>query len=163
MPSSPPIYDCSGHGPSSSTSHHIYPLFCGWLAQVPFSFLKCYIFILFLAMLGLCCCVGLSLVAVCGLLIVMASLAAAPRLLSTGSVVVAHGLSCSTSCGIFLDQTLNQCLLHWQADSLSMSQQGSPSGPLFYSQSSCLPWGTFCFLIQWTRLLRTLIGKPTSS
>ena len=77
-------------------------------------------------MLGLCCCVGLSLVAVCGLLIVMASLAAAPRLLSTGSVVVAHGLSCSRACGIFLDQRLNRHLLRWQSDSLPLSHLGSP-------------------------------------
>ena len=34
-----------------------------------------------------------------------------------GSVVVAHGLSCSMACGIFPDQGLNPCLLHWQVDS----------------------------------------------
>ena len=34
-----------------------------------------------------------------------------------GSVVVAHGLSCSAACGIFLDQGSNLCPLHWQADS----------------------------------------------
>ena len=34
---------------------------------------------------------------------------------STGSVVVAHGLSCSAACGIFPDQGLNLCPL--QADS----------------------------------------------
>ena len=34
-----------------------------------------------------------------------------------GSVVVAHGLSCSTACGIFPDQGSNPCPLHWQADS----------------------------------------------
>ena len=34
---------------------------------------------------------------------------------NTDSVVVAHGLSCSAACGIFLDQGLNSCLLHWQA------------------------------------------------
>ena len=28
------------------------------------------------------------------------------------------GLSCSTACGIFPDQGLNPCLLHWQVDSL---------------------------------------------
>ena len=33
------------------------------------------------------------------------------------SVVVAHGLSCSAVCGIFLDQGSNPCPLHWQADS----------------------------------------------
>ena len=34
-----------------------------------------------------------------------------------GSVVVAHGLSCSVACGIFPDQGSNPCPLHWQADS----------------------------------------------
>ena len=34
-----------------------------------------------------------------------------------GSVVVAHGPSCSAACGIFPDQGSNPCLLHWQADS----------------------------------------------
>ena len=33
-----------------------------------------------------------------------------------GSVVVAHGLSCSEACGIFPDQGLNPCALHWQVD-----------------------------------------------
>ena len=36
---------------------------------------------------------------------------------SAGSVVVAHGLSCSEACGIFPDQGSNPCPLHWQADS----------------------------------------------
>ena len=44
---------------------------------------------------------------------------------STGSRV--HRLSSSVACGIFLDQGLNLYLLHWQADSLPLSQQGSPS------------------------------------
>ena len=33
------------------------------------------------------------------------------------SVVVAHGLSCSAACGIFLDRGSNPCPLHWQVDS----------------------------------------------
>ena len=37
-----------------------------------------------------------------------------------------HGLSCSVACGIFPDQGLNPCLLHWRADSLPLSLQGSP-------------------------------------
>ena len=45
------------------------------------------------------------------------SVIVALRLLIAGSVVVAHGLSCSAACAIFLDQGLNPCLLHWQADS----------------------------------------------
>ena len=36
-----------------------------------------------------------------------------------------HGLSCSVARGIFLDQGSNLCLLHWQADSLPLSHQGS--------------------------------------
>ena len=44
-----------------------------------------------------------------------------------GSVIVAHGPSCSTACGIFLDQGSNPCPLHWQADSQPLRHQGSPS------------------------------------
>ena len=53
-----------------------------------------------------------------------ASVAAARGLSSSGSqalehssVVVVYGLSCSVACGILLDQGLNLCPLHWQADS----------------------------------------------
>ena len=46
-----------------------------------------------------------------------ASVVVARGLQSTGSVVVAHGLSYSVACGIFVDQGLNSCPLHWQADS----------------------------------------------
>ena len=70
---------------------------------------------------------GVSLVVVQWLLIVVASLLAAPRLWSTGSVVVMHGLSCPVACGIFLGQESNSCLLHWQADFfLPLSHQESP-------------------------------------
>ena len=44
-----------------------------------------------------------------------------------GSVVVAHGPSCSVACGIFPDQGSNPCPLHWQADSQPLHHQGSPS------------------------------------
>ena len=43
-----------------------------------------------------------------------------------GSVVVAHGLSCSAACGIFPDEGSNPCPLHWQADSQPLRHQGSP-------------------------------------
>ena len=43
-----------------------------------------------------------------------------------GSVVVAHGPSCSAACGIFPDQGLNPCPLHRQADSQPLRHQGSP-------------------------------------
>ena len=99
-----------------------------------------------MAVLGPRCCTDISLVvvsgagslvAVHGLLTAEASLleehglsgkrvsaVAAPGLQSTGSIAAVHGLSCS-ACGIFLAQGLNLCLLHWQADSLPLSHQGS--------------------------------------
>ena len=43
----------------------------------------------------------------------------------TGSVVVAHGPSCSVACGILPDQGSNPCPLHWQADSQPLRHQGS--------------------------------------
>ena len=52
----------------------------------------------------------LSLVVVCGLLLVVASLV-------TERGLRAHGLSCPTACGIFPNQGSNPCPLHWQADS----------------------------------------------
>ena len=47
-----------------------------------------------------------------------------------GSVVVAHGPSCSAACGILPDQGSNPCPLHWQADSQPLRHQGSPQ-PIF--------------------------------
>ena len=43
-----------------------------------------------------------------------------------GSVVVAHGPSCSVACGILPSQGSNPCPLHWQADSQPLRHQGSP-------------------------------------
>ena len=43
------------------------------------------------------------------------------RLSSRGS-----RLSCSLACGIFLDQGLNLCLLHWEVGSYPLYHQGSP-------------------------------------
>ena len=40
-----------------------------------------------------------------------------------GSVVVAHGPSCSAACGIFPDQGSNPCPLHWQAESQPLRHQ----------------------------------------
>ena len=50
-----------------------------------------------------------------------------------GSVVVAHGLSCSAACGIFPDQGPNPCPLHWQADSQPLRHQGSPQYLFLFS------------------------------
>ena len=55
----------------------------------------------------------------------MGSVVSAHGLRSTGSVVVVHGLTCSAARGNLPDQGLNLCLLHWQADSLPLSHQGT--------------------------------------
>ena len=44
-----------------------------------------------------------------------------------------HGLSCSAACGIFLDQGLNPCPLHWQADS---APPGKPL-PVTFTVTTC--------------------------
>ena len=49
-----------------------------------------------------------------------------------GSVVVAHGPSCSAACRIFPDQGSNPCPLHWQADSQPLRHQGSPEFYFIY-------------------------------
>ena len=100
-------------------------IFGSWgLSLLPF-FLNLLIY-LFLAVLGLRCCTrafsswgerGLLFVAMHGSLTAVASLVAEHGVSSTGSVAVAHRLSCSAACGIFLDQGSNLCPLHWQADS----------------------------------------------
>ena len=44
---------------------------------------------------------------------------------------MAHGQLCSMARGIFPDQGLNPCLLHWQAESLPLSHQGSQRDQIF--------------------------------
>ena len=84
----------------------------------------------FLAVLCLYCCTWLSVVAAnggCSLVAqgshaggfpccrahkgIQASVVSAHRL-----TTVVHRLSCSVTCGFFLEQGLNPCSLHWQAD-----------------------------------------------
>ena len=60
-----------------------------------------------------------------------------------GSVVVAHGPSCSAACGILPDQGSNPCPLHQQADSQPLRHQGSPSYPFLtntYSSFKTVIW-----------------------
>ena len=47
-----------------------------------------------------------------------------------GSVIVAHGPSCSVACGIFPDQGSNPCPLHWQADFSTTAPAGKPKHPV---------------------------------
>ena len=53
---------------------------------------------------------------------------------------MAHGLSYFSACGIFPDHGLNPCLLHWQAESLPLSHQGSPGSG--FLQGHFNPYGT---------------------
>ena len=59
-----------------------------------------------------------------------------------GSVIVAHGPSCSAACGIFPDQGSNPCHLHWQADSQPLRHQGSPLELLLLH---LVGFGSLCF------------------
>ena len=45
-----------------------------------------------------------------------------------------HRLSCPVACGIFLDQGLNSCPLHWQADSQPLHLQGNPVETYIYQK-----------------------------
>ena len=123
-----------------------------------FFFLIC----LFMAVLGLCCCAGFSLVVASG----DSSLDAGPGPLIVGASrykawVLGHRLrSCGmwvSSCGsralehrrnssrsvargIFPDQGLNLCLLHWPADSSPLSHQGSPYEVRLHTWPQELTW-----------------------
>ena len=59
----------------------------------------------------------------------------------TGSVVVAHGPSCSAACGILPDQGSNPCPLNCQADSQPLCHQGSPGGGILIPFYRAKKWG----------------------
>ena len=138
----------------------------------------------FLAMLGLHGHAGFSLVlesrgyspvVVWRILIAMASLVAEHRfqstrasdvvarglrsrdswLPSTGSIVVAHGLSFSSACGTFLDQGSNLCLLQWRVGSLPPSHQESPQLCLLLSQLLSPWWSANLFSLIESRQLES--------
>ena len=61
---------------------------------------------------------------------------AAAAVAAHGLSIVPHRFSCSVACGILLDQVLNPCLLHWQADSLPLNHQGSPHFTFNFKRSA---------------------------
>ena len=86
--------------------------------------LSIYLFGLCLRLRG---CVGFSLAAVCGRLLLQG---VGPRHAGLSSYSPqAQWLQCtgSVACGIFPDQGLNPRLQHWQVDSLPFSHQGIPN------------------------------------
>ena len=104
-----------------------------------------------------------------------------------GLKVAALGLSCCRSrapehrlsscgarvqlplaCGIFPDQGLNPCLLHWQADSLPLSHQGSPRLIFYFMEAilriGCVPQHMFMCRCPWVWLVfYTLSGRKAWS
>ena len=68
-----------------------------------------------------------------------------------GSVIVAHGLSCSAAYGIFPDQGSNPCPLHWQADSQPLRHQGSPGSIVLihlFLFPCLIPWDVLYLLLE---------------
>ena len=119
-----------------SEEDFILPLFVFFLTL---GFIYLFIY-LFLAVLGLRFCQGLSPVAASGghsssrcsgLSLSRPLLSRSTGSRRASSVIVAHRPSCSTACGIFPDQGSNLCPLHWQADSQPLRHQGSPPAFIF--------------------------------
>ena len=80
-----------------------------------------------------------------------------------GSVIVAHGSSCSAACGIFPDQGSNPCPLHWQADSQPLRHQRSPDQVLIETKpheslnfQNCY----FCLFLKWLESNYKCVLKP---
>ena len=108
-----------------------------------FKIILCFLFIYFWLCWVFVSVWGLSLVAAsgghsssrcAGLSLSWPLLLGSPGSRRAGSVVVAHGPSCSTACGIFPDQGSNPCPLHWQADSQPLRHQGSPNSFIFKAE-----------------------------
>ena len=78
-----------------------------------------------------------------------------------GSVIVAHGPSCSAACRIFPDQGSNPCPLHWQADSQPLPHQGSPHCLLLTTMVLWQANLLVCFFISFGILLLLAILDET--
>ena len=86
-----------------------------------------------------------------------------------GSVIVAHGPSCSAACGILPDQGSNPCPLHWQADSQPLRHQGSPwltlnvttYGGRRLLTGTSTPAGCLCSLCPISQAVMKLISQAT--
>ena len=113
--------------------------FCGFVNLV-FFFFQIFIYYLFLAELGVCCCMDFLQLPWRGLLSTCNAQTShcggfsccrtwAPE--HVASVVGAHGPGSPAVCGIAPRfRGSNLCVLHWQADSQLLVHQGSPSSLL---------------------------------
>ena len=72
------------------------------------------------------------------------------------SGVVAHGLSGSLACGIFLHQGMNVCPLHWKVVSEPLDHKGSPQLVFFIIVSFLSPsfWPCLRNLWQWDNKMK---------
>ena len=121
--------------------HWVFFLFLNFLNLILFIYLSIYFWLCWVSVSVW----GLSLVAAsrghsssqcAGLSLSRPLLLQSTRSRCAGSVVVAHGPSCSAACGIFPDQGSNPCPLHWQADSQPLCHQGSPRLAFMYVKLS---------------------------
>ena len=130
-----------------------------------FQYVHVAIFIyLFLAVLGLPCCVqafsscrewglfsscdprasgcsGFSCYRAVSRVLGHQSVVAVPRLQSTALMVVAPGLSCSVACGIFLDQGLEPVSPALAGSSYTLRHRGRPSCTVFHGYAAEFPRG----------------------
>ena len=110
---------------------HCWGVTWGWFRRI--TFLIKFYYYYFLAVLGLRCCMGFSLVAVCRLLI------------SVSSLVLAHRLQGFSSCGTWALQHVDLprsgivCLLCTGRQTLPLSHQGSPHYCALSIITSALP------------------------
>ena len=72
---------------------------------------------------------------------------------------MAHGLVCTEACRIFPDQGSNLCLLHWQADSLSLSHQGNPRIAIYFNKKWQNAWNELMNKHNWKKENKTHTGN----
>ena len=155
------VHLSDGHSlPPGTMQTHFFFFF---LIRFYFIIFKIFIY-LFLAVLGLRFCArafsscgerGHSLSRCAGLSLSRPLLLRSTGSRRAGSVIVAHGLSCSAAHGIFVDQGPNPCPLHWQADSQPLRHQGSP--PLLLSHLGAAPPGFQCTFLLAEKLRRGML------
>ena len=83
-----------------------------------------------------------------------------PQALGCVGSVVMHGVSCSAAGGIFSDQGLKVCPLHWQADSYPLHHQGSPTGVCLSFRVICYTALTNQYRQDWASIVAQLVKNP---